>query len=93
MTDWSSTNEKAADPAACMLAQNDLIMPGTPFDRSALEKAVTEGETEKSADPALRPAAAAPCGTGPPRPGRRRRRSGSRRRQKSLTTDKEDTHP
>lgn len=48
MTDWSSTNEKAADPAACMLAQNDLIMPGTPFDRSALEKAVTEGRLKRA---------------------------------------------
>lgn len=43
MTDWGSTNEKAADPAACPVSGNDLIMPGSDFDRNGLLGAMADG--------------------------------------------------
>ena len=44
MTDWGSTNEKAAVPEKCSAAGNDLIMPGNPYDRESLLKAFSEGK-------------------------------------------------
>lgn len=43
MTDWGSTNEKAADPIQCASSGNDLIMPGNDYDHKAIQKAITEG--------------------------------------------------
>lgn len=43
MTDWGSTNEKAARPALCPIAGNDLIMPGSDFDRTHLLEALEAG--------------------------------------------------
>ena len=43
MTDWSSTNEKAADPVKCAPAGNDLIMPGNAYDRTCMSEAVQNG--------------------------------------------------
>lgn len=43
MTDWISTNEKAAVPEACAPAGNDLIMPGNPYDRKRIAAAVESG--------------------------------------------------
>ena len=49
MTDWGSTNEKAAVPEACAPAGNDLIMPGNPFDHEQLEKALAERRLDTAA--------------------------------------------
>jgi beta-glucosidase len=49
MTDWGSTNDKAADPTACAVAGNDLIMPGNPYDREQLKKALDEGRLDMTA--------------------------------------------
>ena len=43
MTDWSSTNEKAADPALCAPSGNDLVMPGSDFDRQGILVAMERG--------------------------------------------------
>ena len=43
MTDWSSTNEKAADPALCAPSGNDLVMPGSDFDRQGILAAMERG--------------------------------------------------
>lgn len=43
MTDWGSTNEKAAAPEDCAPAGNDLIMPGAPFDRERVLAALADG--------------------------------------------------
>lgn len=43
MTDWISTNEKAADPAMCAPAGNDLIMPGNDYDRNGILAAINSG--------------------------------------------------
>ena len=43
MTDWISTNEKAADPALCSPAGNDLIMPGNDYDRNGILAAIESG--------------------------------------------------
>lgn len=42
MTDWGSTNDRAAVPEECAPAGNDLIMPGNPYDRERLENAARE---------------------------------------------------
>ena len=49
MTDWGSTNEKAAAPERCAAAGNDLIMPGNPYDRQQLRKALDEGRLDMAA--------------------------------------------
>lgn len=43
MTDWGSTNEKAADPVLCPNSGNDLIMPGGDFERNSLISAIQNG--------------------------------------------------
>ncbi len=43
MTDWGSTNEKAGAPEQCAPAGNDLIMPGSDFDRRRLLNALADG--------------------------------------------------
>lgn len=43
MTDWGSTNEKAAVPENCAPAGNDLIMPGSDFDRNRILTAIADG--------------------------------------------------
>ena len=43
MTDWGSTNEKAGAPEQCAPAGNDLIMPGSDFDRQRLLDALADG--------------------------------------------------
>ncbi|MCD8380092.1 MAG: hypothetical protein LUC95_07240 [Lachnospiraceae bacterium] len=43
MTDWGSTNEKAASPVLCAPAGNDLIMPGNGYDREQIALALKDG--------------------------------------------------
>ncbi len=43
MSDWGSTNEKAAVPERCAPAGNDLIMPGNPYDRERIAAALEDG--------------------------------------------------
>ncbi len=43
MTDWGSTNKKAAIPENCAPAGNDLIMPGSDFDRNGILAAISDG--------------------------------------------------
>lgn len=43
MTDWGSTNEKAGAPENCAPAGNDLIMPGSDFDRRRVLEALADG--------------------------------------------------
>ena len=43
MTDWGSTNEKAGAPELCAPAGNDLIMPGSDFDRQRVLEALADG--------------------------------------------------
>lgn len=43
MTDWGSTNEKAGAPEDCAPAGNDLIMPGSDFDRQRVLEALAVG--------------------------------------------------
>lgn len=43
MTDWGSTNEKAAVSENCAPAGNDLIMPGADFDRNSILTAIAGG--------------------------------------------------
>lgn len=47
MTDWGSTNDHAADPALAAPAGNDLIMPGSEYDREKILKAIHHGTMEK----------------------------------------------
>ena len=49
MTDWGSTNEKAAVPERCAGAGNDLIMPGNSYDHGQLAKALAEGRLDMAA--------------------------------------------
>ncbi len=49
MTDWGSTNSKAADPVACAAAGNDLIMPGNPYDHQQLLAALSDGRLDPAA--------------------------------------------
>lgn len=46
MTDWGSTNEKAADPSLCAPAGNDLVMPGSDFDRRSILDAAENGRLD-----------------------------------------------
>lgn len=43
MTDWGSTNENAGDPERCAPAGNDLVMPGSDFDRKRVLEALADG--------------------------------------------------
>lgn len=43
MTDWGSTNDKAARPELAAPAGNDLIMPGNPYDREYILKGMEAG--------------------------------------------------
>lgn len=47
MTDWGSTNDRAADPVACAAAGNDLIMPGNPYDHEMLRAAAADGRLKQ----------------------------------------------
>ena len=49
MTDWGSTNAKAADPVRCAASGNDLIMPGNPYDRAQLKQALDERRLDTTA--------------------------------------------
>lgn len=43
MTDWGSTNDHAGRPELAAPAGNDLIMPGSDYDRACILKAIGEG--------------------------------------------------
>jgi beta-glucosidase len=43
MTDWMATAKGAANPALCLAAGNDLIMPGTKRDKKVIMKALKKG--------------------------------------------------
>ncbi len=47
MTDWGSTNEKAGEPGKCAVSGNDLIMPGSDFDRKGILDALGSGVLDK----------------------------------------------
>ena len=44
MTDWGSTNEEAGRPEKTAPSGNDLIMPGSDYDRECILKAIKSGE-------------------------------------------------
>ena len=44
MTDWGSTNEKAGRPEKTAPSGNDLIMPGSDYDRECILKAIKNGK-------------------------------------------------
>ena len=48
MTDWMSTGRNRASPAKAIAAGNDLIMPGMPFDKKDIKKALRAGMLEIS---------------------------------------------
>ena len=43
MTDWTSCNEKAGRPEECPAAGNDLIMPGSEYDKQCIMAALADG--------------------------------------------------
>ena len=43
MTDWTATANGQSNPALCMSAGNDLIMPGSEMDKKCIKKAVLNG--------------------------------------------------
>ena len=44
MTDWTTThNDKSCTAAGCLLAGNDLIMPGEESDRESIRAALSSG--------------------------------------------------
>ena len=43
MTDWTTTAKGQSDPALCMSAGNDLIMPGSSGDKKRIKSAVLNG--------------------------------------------------
>ena len=47
MTDWGSTNEKAGEPGKCAVSGNDLVMPGSDFDRKGILDAIRSGELDQ----------------------------------------------
>ncbi len=49
MTDWNSCGPKAADPADCVPAGNDLIMPGSTADSEAILAASKDGQIPSAA--------------------------------------------
>lgn len=44
MTDWNSCSPGQGDPAKCVPAGNDLVMPGTNLDRDLILEAVNKGK-------------------------------------------------
>jgi len=48
MTDWGSCDAGRGDPALCALAGNDLVMPGTEADRTAILKAIETGALDNT---------------------------------------------
>ena len=44
MTDWGSTNDHAGRPELAAPAGNDLIMPGSDYDRERILKAIADGK-------------------------------------------------
>lgn len=47
MTDWLSTVKNLADSAASLTAGNDLMMPGTAWDRKVIKKAFKKGRLKE----------------------------------------------
>ena len=47
MTDWTATGKNKSDPALCIKAGNDLIMPGLPYDKKRIRKALKQQEIRK----------------------------------------------
>ena len=43
MTDWDSCNATHADPALCPVSGNDLIMPGSDYDKQRILEALKDG--------------------------------------------------
>lgn len=49
MTDWGSTGKALADTAAALEAGNDMIMPGSKYDKKRLQKALKDGSLSPAA--------------------------------------------
>lgn len=49
MTDWGSTNDHAGHPELAAPAGNDLIMPGSDYDRERILKAIADGKLSPDA--------------------------------------------
>lgn len=47
MTDWTATAKGKSDPALCMAAGNDLLMPGSSYDRKCIRQALRDGTLKK----------------------------------------------
>ena len=47
MTDWTSCNEKAGRPEKCPTAGNDLIMPGSDYDKKCVMEAYETGDLSR----------------------------------------------
>ena len=56
MTDWTPTTAGCASSHKCMIAGNDLIMPGNPIDVEDIRNALQDGSLprEKAVDCAYR---------------------------------------
>ena len=50
MTDWGSTNDHAGRPELAAPAGNDLIMPGSDYDRERILKAIADGKLSPDTD-------------------------------------------
>jgi len=48
MTDWFATGKQVADPAKAIAAGNDLLMPGTAWDRKKIQKALQFGQLSEA---------------------------------------------
>lgn len=44
MTDWTATNKGMADNGMCMIAGNDLLMPGGKYYRNELKRSLKDGD-------------------------------------------------
>lgn len=42
MTDWTATAQGKSDPAKCLEAGNDLLMPGSSYDKKSILNALKE---------------------------------------------------
>lgn len=47
MTDWIATGKGKSDPAKCISAGNDLIMPGSSYDKKRIEHAIGKQEISR----------------------------------------------
>ena len=48
MTDWSSCGDNGnGNPALCIPAGNDLVMPGSDYDRECIKEALAEGRIQE----------------------------------------------